>query len=946
MRDGPTGLEGRNGARVKLLGRLRWVPLTIAGLLAVGALVVGSLLRAGQSDLLSQTIEARSNDLTSRIESRMAARVHAMVRMAERWADLGRPPEDIWRNDARRYVDDGVATLGIAWYDGDLVPRWMEPPSLAPAGSAQASTPLSVGTDLDWRREPRALLLSTRSDPRGAARYGLVLPIGLGGTSDGYLVASYLPEDLFGGFLLETDPDHAFVVFDADRQEVYRGGAMPTPAADEWTRSRTLALGGAAFELELRPRPSFLTSRRSEAPGFVTVLGLFGALLVGVTLHFWQRWALSATELDRFHDLSLDGLWIGDPEGRFLRVNPATSEILGYPASALLGARLTDFVHPDDVAGTGAALANLARGSSVGPLELRYRTAGGSYRWLSWTARPSDDASRFYAVARDVTKTKEQEGDLHRAKEEADRATAARGEFLANMSHEIRTPMNGIIGMTELALDTELTEQQREYLGMVRGSALSLLDIINSVLDFSKIDSGRLQLEWTEFTLRETITGALKPLAVAANQKGIDLLYDEGEGVPERLRGDPTRLRQVLVNLVGNAVKFTDKGEVRVRVAQVRRTADAVDLRFEVADTGVGIPDEKLESVFESFRQADGSTSRRFGGTGLGLTIAAGIVAEMGGEIEVESSEGRGSLFHFTVRMPAGAGPERGSPVDLEGVRALVVDDNETNRRILQGFVERMGMSATLAESGPEALTLLEEAEAEESAFDLVLLDVHMPDMTGFELAERIRADPCRDALILVILTSAGRPGDGALCRQLGISAYLLKPVTPSELREALQITLGLVRASPDGAALVTRHSMREARRPLRILLAEDNKVNQALAKGILTKLGHEVVVADDGRATVERWRGSSFDIILMDIQMPSMSGIDATREIRAHEASRGGRIPIVAMTAHAMVGDRERFLKAGMDEYLSKPIDRERLREVLDQFARTITAAGPSDQA
>ena len=484
-------------------------------------------------------------------------------------------------------------------------------------------------------------------------------------------------------------------------------------------------------------------------------------------------------EVDRFFSVSLSLLCIRGVDGYFKRINPAFGAVLGYSDEYLLSQPIQSFLHPEDVEATNRLLASMTPGSWTLKFTNRWRCSDGSYRWFAWRLIPDLDEGRIYAVARDVTEDRVREAELRRAKTMADEANKAKAEFLANMSHEIRTPMNGVIGMTELALETDLSDLQREYLQMVRQSAEALLETINSILDFSKIEAGKMELEAIDFTLWETVTGALKPLALTARKKMVELLYDEGPEVPERLRGDPGRLRRALINLVGNAVKFTPAGSVRLTITRLDTGSDELRLRFEVKDTGIGIPADKLRHVFRSFNQVDGGMSRRFGGTGLGLAISAGIVGMMNGELEVESEEGEGATFHFTARF--GEADDRTRPQrpagDLEGLRALAVDDYEANLLILQDFARRVGMDVTTASSGVEALAALDDAHRDGAPVDLALLDCHMPEMGGFELAEKIRADTRFQKLVMVAFTAEGRPGDGARCEELDISSYLLKPL-------------------------------------------------------------------------------------------------------------------------------------------------------------------------
>ena len=634
------------------------------------------------------------------------------------------------------------------------------------------------------------------------------------------------------------------------------------------------------------------------------------------------------------------GIVVLDPQGRIRQCNSAFEGLFGYSRSELLGAIFDQVLVPDGLHTEADDNLRFAfQRGSIHRLTRRKRKDGSmvDVELHGVSLSVAGKFAGYLGLYQDITERLRAENELQRAKEAAEAASQAKSEFLANMSHEIRTPMNGILGMTELALDTPLSSEQREYLTTVKASADSLLTIINDILDFSKIEAGKLELEPAEFSLRESLGETMKTLAFRAHQKGLELAYRVRPDVPESMVGDPGRLRQILVNLVGNAIKFTSKGEVVVDVKLDSAKDRKAIVHFMVRDTGIGIPADKQHVIFDAFTQADSSMTRRYGGTGLGLAITKRLVQKMKGKVWLESQVGIGSTFHFTAVFDVLEGRQAAPSLELtqlRGVRVLVVDDNQTNRFILTEMLHTWGMEPTEVPDARTAMRTLAWARESGRMFPLILLDAQMPEIDGFQFAEMVRRHPVFASVQLIMLSSSGSRSEGSRSQESGINAYLTKPAKPSELLIVILTVLSRRRGSAQ-SELITSQAITEKRRAhMRILLAEDNLVNRQLARKLVEKQGHQVIVAENGTEVLRSLERESVDLILMDVQMPEMDGFEATAAIREKERESGEHIPIIALTAHAMKGDRERCLTAGMDDYLSKPIRSQELYDLLDRYA------------
>ena len=747
-------------------------------------------------------------------------------------------------------------------------------------------------------------------------------------SEDDAIVASMLPRPLDGRPAMQAFRSRwALPALLAELQA--RGGDRPLVEAHAGETVHAFLLPGFGVLLLLRPvGPLSEHLQRAFAPLARKLAQSARACRVEDELRR-QSWRLSlATEAAGI------GVWEYDVRSGRLTWDTQMHTVFDIPPDRF-GGRFEDFakaVHPDDAERVarefGAALAH----DDQFELEFRIRRGDGSTRHLYGAGRVQRDLAGapelVVGVNFDVTARREAEEAMRAARDLAEAANVAKSDFIANMSHELRTPMNGIIGMTELALETELSDAQRAYLRVVRSSADGLLAILNDILDFSKIDAGELQLEAIPFSLGVTVAETLKAMSVRAERKHLELVLDLPDDLPALSVGDPGRLRQVLVNLCDNAIKFTHRGEVIVRVQSTPVDANTDAIALTVRDTGIGIERAQQERVFEAFQQVDASVTREYGGTGLGLSITRQLITRMGGSIALESAPGEGTTF--TVHLVLPRAPETIASVPplrrFEGHVALVVDDHPLGRETVGRLLAHWGFAVHYAADGEQALALARDPGL---ALDLFVVDGVMPRLDGFGFAEALRDHDPTAMRRVVLLSSGGRKGDAARCRALGIRGFLTKPATPAELRELVTRVLGDVRTPAFGSALITRHSMQEQPRPLHVLLVEDNPVNQAVVKGMLASLGHDVTIAGDGEAALAATREGTFDLILMDLQMPRLDGMEATRRLRARDAGRP-RVPVIALTANAMASAREECLAAGMDDHLAKPVRLAQLRAAL----------------
>lgn len=687
----------------------------------------------------------------------------------------------------------------------------------------------------------------------------------------------------------------------------------------------------------------FVRDRRIWTEDEVSILKIAGAILSNVIIRKQTDAKLRGSEnrFRHFVDHANDSVMLHDLTGRIIDVNKYTCEKLGYTREELLSKSLWDIDPGLKPNMRFRKWEKMVPGLPVTIQREHQRKDGSIFPVeISLSAFFSEGQKLMIDVARDITDRKKKEEKLQNALQMAEAASLAKSEFLANISHEIRTPMSGIVGMADMMLDTPLTDRQRDCLETIRRNSDSLLTVINDILDFSKIEAGKLDLEVIDFNLRTALEEIVELIALAANEKKIELLYYIHPDVPSLLKGDPGRLRQIMINLMGNAVKFTEKGEIIVKVSMVEEGKTQVTLKFEVSDTGIGISKNDQTRLFKSFIQADASTTRRYGGTGLGLAISRQLVELMGGEMGVDSKVGKGSRFWFNLsleRQPNSNPDDYPTSEDLTGKQVLLVDDNQTNLDILQGYLESWGCICDTAQSAKIAIQLMRAVAGTDAAFDAVITDMLMPEMNGAQLGKVIKSDPRLKDTHMIMLTSHSMFGDASEMKNIGFSSYLTKPVRRSQLHDACLAVICKKGKHPktQPQQLVTKHSILEARRKnARILLVEDNLTNQKVACYLLDKFGYQVDIANNGKEAVNALETSSYDLVLMDVHMPEMDGYEATAIIRDGRSKvKNHTIPIIAMTAFAMKGDKERCLEKGMDDYVSKPIDQQQLSDIISKY-------------
>lgn len=902
----------------------------------------------------------RLESFKSELNTLLSTRIQAFERIAHRWEFNNGTNYAEWANDAHWYLKHQPDYEAIAWIDPRHRVRWVEPLN----GNKKF-----IGFNLDSDPERHKALTAAKKQHQLQLTPTLTLKNGVkgfiaftplynrDGKFDGYMAGSFNVQKLLSTFLKHTTTQYQ-VSLKQNNALVFANSPSQRKASDaalQYSAADTFDFNGIHWQISAALNKDELARLHTPLPGLSLLLGSILTVFLIILLYFVKTFKSqqrlledSVRKFEAIFNQTYQFIGLLTPEGTILKANQSALTAAGIKEEDVIGKPFWET--PWWSYATEAqnqlkdAIARANRGEFV-RFEAHHPAHTGEMLTVDFSLKPLTDENGKVVMlipeGRDITDRKKMETALERAKDTAEETSKFKSEFLANMSHEIRTPMNGILGMTEIALGTDLEQQQRRYLEMVHSSGKALLTIINDILDFSKIEAGKLTLDPIPFKLHDQISETLLLFDKAVQDKGLELRYQIETDVPEIIIADPTRIRQIVTNLVSNAIKFTLEGEIVLGLEVYNKEGNEITLHGWVKDTGIGLAPEKLNSIFEPFSQADNSITRNYGGTGLGLSITTQLLSMMNGELWLESELGQGSTFHFTLAatFPEEIHNQTVNPVDfsiLKNLPVLVVDDNQTSLRILSELLKRWGMRTTLSHSGPEALEKLEFGLAHNLPYPLLISDFQMPDMNGFELAEIIRQDVrCQDTKI-IILSSFAQAGDASKCRDIQIDGYLPKPIKQADLLYMIRTVLADSELTEHTSKVITKHSLRESRRKLRILLAEDNHINQVVAITVLEQAGHQVVTVANGHQALEAWRHDEFDMILMDMHMPEMDGIEATQKIRQEEEKEEVNEPIsiIALTANAIASDREKCLAAGMNSYIAKPFDRDELLATIDSLA------------
>ncbi len=960
----------------------RWLPILVGFVALVLSLNFYLALHVQQQNNVQRTIDGRAAGLKYAVENGVKERVLALERMGDRWTKRGGTSFAEWQADAANYERNFQSFQSIEWVDANFQTQWIEPASGNESASNFNYIEKIGHPAIETAVRQRQTIVSQTVELKQGGRGILVsVPVYRNDEFDGFILAVLHIETLLKKILPDDLKKDYLIIILENNQDIYQDEMATASPGTKWHEQTSINLPGFQWQTDIAPNSATLVGLESKIPGAAFTVGLFVSLLLGWTVYLLQKSRREITErilaekelskseehlrqvsvLQKAILNSANYTMISTtPDGTIMAFNRTAEKWLGYDAEEVIAKCSPAIFHnlPEVVARAAElteqldiqiepgfeAFVALTRRGIVDEHEWTYIRKDGSRFpvMLSITAMRDEkgEITGFLGIGSDITERKQMEKELKSAHDAALESVRMKSEFLANMSHEIRTPMNGVIGMTDMLLATDLDSEQREQTEIIKTSADGLLNIINDILDFSKIEAGKLNFETIDFDLRGTVESTVGLFAERAAHQNIELASLVNNDVPVDLQGDPGRLRQILTNLIGNAVKFTTHGEIIIRVEMVSQTVEDVRLHFLVSDTGIGIKPEAQKYLFQAFTQADGSTTRKYGGTGLGLAISKQLIEMMNGEINLESEPDKGSVFSFTAdfkKQPAATVAKKFTPLtDLKNIRTLIVDDNSTNRKILRYQTESWGMIVDEAENGAAALERLDSAAQSNEPYDLAILDLTMPDMDGFELARRIKSNAATCETRLILMPSFGQRGHGRIARETGVDGYLIKPVKETELFKCIAAVMGktmilALNYYKNLPSLVTHHTLVESRpaNETCILVAEDNPVNQTVARMQIEKLGYRVDIVANGQLALQALKRQNYSLILMDCQMPEMDGYTATSEIRRNEAENK-KIPIIAMTANAMPDDREKCLAAGMDDFITKPVKAEILAKTL----------------